>query len=90
MGEATHEPGAGEDLSEIRVADARFNPVDIGIEAEVSTTSSSWSDWDLDGDPDLLLLDKEKATWYVNEGGTFDAEDDDGVIGKTGGVTGRR
>lgn len=33
-----------------------FSSVDIGLSEEIATRSSSWSDWDNDGDPDILVL----------------------------------
>lgn len=50
-----------------------FVPEDSAAAAEVATRSSSWADWDADGDPDLLVLGHGfvGSRAYENEGGTF-------------------
>ncbi|HJR45087.1 MAG TPA: CRTAC1 family protein [Actinomycetota bacterium] len=50
-----------------------FTQVVVGLEHELSTVSSSWADWDLDGDPDLLVLQHSgrPAVAYENVGGAF-------------------
>jgi enediyne biosynthesis protein E4 len=51
-----------------------FVEVDIGLTHELSTVSSSWSDWDLDGDSDLLVLQHAglPAVAYENRGGRYE------------------
>jgi hypothetical protein len=47
-----------------------------GLERTASTLSSTWSDWDNDGDPDLLVtFKKHRATAYENRGGRFKSVD---------------
>lgn len=49
-----------------------FTRVDAGISDELETSSSSWSDWDADGDPDVLVLQHNgPAVAYENTGGEF-------------------
>lgn len=50
-----------------------FTQVDAGVSEVLATISSSWADWDLDGDPDLLVLqhDQRPAVAYENVGGHF-------------------
>ncbi len=50
-----------------------FTQVDGGVSEVLATVSSSWADWDLDGDPDLLVLqhDQLPAIAYENVGGYF-------------------
>lgn len=50
-----------------------FTQVDGGVSHELATVSSSWADWDLDGDPDLLVLQHQDrpAVAYENLGGYF-------------------
>lgn len=49
-----------------------FTQVDAGVSEELATVSSSWADWDLDGDFDLLVLQHEaEAVAYENTGGYF-------------------
>lgn len=47
--------------------------VQIGLSDELHTVSSSWADWDDDGDPDLLVLQSEDrpSIAYENVGGAF-------------------
>ncbi|HEX2050670.1 MAG TPA: CRTAC1 family protein [Actinomycetota bacterium] len=51
----------------------RFRRVDWGLARGTSTISSSWSDWDRDGDPDLLALQygDRAPIAYVNDGDRF-------------------
>lgn len=54
-----------------------------GLAQELKSESSSWADWDNDGDPDLLLTQKEGPTFaYRNEGGVFRRVRLDGVTGR--------
>jgi hypothetical protein len=50
-----------------------FTRVSIGLTLELATVGSSWSDWDNDGDPDLLLhqLEPKPTVAFENIGGTF-------------------
>lgn len=50
-----------------------FRRVVSAVSEEIATVSSSWSDWDRDGDPDLLVLSHApgKALAYENRRGTF-------------------
>lgn len=52
-----------------------FTQVEVGLSQELATVSSSWSDWDLDGDPDLLVLQHggRPAVAYENVGGRFES-----------------
>lgn len=52
-----------------------FTQVEAGLSHELATVSSSWADWDLDGDPDLLVLQHggRRAVAYENSGGYFTA-----------------
>ncbi|MQB00429.1 MAG: hypothetical protein GEU78_09085 [Actinobacteria bacterium] len=63
----------------------RFRPVRAsGLELLRHTTSSTWSDWDNDGDPDLLVTFKRhRSVAYENRRGKFRSVD-------LGVVTGRR
>lgn len=71
----TERAGVGNVL--FRNAGNRFRRVDAGVADETRTVSSSWADWDVDGDPDLLVLrhhlarDDNGAIAYENEGGRF-------------------
>jgi len=46
---------------------------EVGLSHEVWTISSAWADWDVDGDPDLLVLQSEdrSSIAYENVGGRF-------------------
>ena len=61
-----------------------FTLVEVGLEQELSTVSSSWADWDVDGDPDLLVLQHEgyPAVAYENVGGRFRVTELAGVSGR--------
>lgn len=61
-----------------------FTQVEVGVEHELATVSSSWADWDLDGDPDLLVLQHEghPAVAYENVGGAFRITDLPNVSGR--------
>ncbi len=50
-----------------------FEKARVGVDDQLSTVSSSWADWDRDGDPDLLALQHYpfRPVIYVNAGGTF-------------------
>lgn len=48
-----------------------FQEVDAGLSEELDTRTSSWSDWDGDGDPDLLVLQAGPVVAYENVGGAF-------------------
>ena len=45
----------------------------VGVETTMATVSSSWADWDLDGDPDLVALGHghQPSHVYENIGGVF-------------------
>lgn len=50
----------------------RFEAVRIGLEQELQTEASAWSDWDRDGDVDLILtLKNARAVAYENRNGRF-------------------
>lgn len=51
----------------------RFRSVDRGLARELKTMSSSWADWDRDGDPDLLLNQYYGAPtiFFRNDSGRF-------------------
>ncbi|MFN2389329.1 MAG: CRTAC1 family protein [Actinomycetota bacterium] len=51
----------------------RFRRARAGLAHELATVSSSWADWDADGDPDLLVLQKahRAPVAYENRGGRF-------------------
>lgn len=50
----------------------RFERVKVGLSDQLRTISSSWSDWDRDGDPDLLVMQYAAPTVaYRNVGGRF-------------------
>ena len=55
----------------------RFRQATVGLEADLKTVNSTWSDWDGDGDPDLLVMQypPAKPVAYENLGGTFEATD---------------
>lgn len=56
----------------LRNDDGRFRPADAGIDEELETSSTSWADWDADGDPDMLVLQHNgPAVAYENDGGHF-------------------
>lgn len=50
-----------------------FSVVDAGVSESLDTVSSSWADWDSDGDPDLLVLQHNPlpAVAYENRKGNF-------------------
>lgn len=52
---------------------AGFKRSRVGLGWEMATVGSSWSDWDRDGDPDLLVLQHspKNAVAFVNDGGRF-------------------
>jgi hypothetical protein len=62
----------------------RFQRVGAGVGQEMHGISSSWSDWDRDGDPDLLVLQYEPhpAIAFENVRGTFKAVWMPGVSGR--------
>ncbi len=51
----------------------RFRRAAVGVGHELATVSSTWADWDADGDPDLLVLqrDHDAPVAYENIGGRF-------------------
>ncbi len=55
----------------------RFRKTRVGVEDRLRTHSSSWADWDVDGDPDLLVLQDFKrggpydTRAYRNDRGRF-------------------
>ena len=51
----------------------RWTKTDVGLGHELRTISSAWADWDVDGDPDLLVLQSENrlSAAYENVGGRF-------------------
>lgn len=51
-----------------------FTKVDAGLSSEMNAIGSTWSDWDNDGDPDILVTRyyPEKAVAYENLGGAFE------------------
>ncbi len=51
-----------------------FTQVDVGVGDQVNGLSSTWADWDADGDPDLLVTryHPERTVAYENVGGTFE------------------
>jgi hypothetical protein len=61
-----------------------FTRVDAGLEGPHSVISSSWADWDLDGDPDLLLVQygPNPTVAYENLGGRFVAVNLPSVTGR--------
>jgi hypothetical protein len=49
-----------------------FRRVSVGVSDQLRTISSSWSDWDRDGDPDLLVMQYASPTIaYLNTGARF-------------------
>ena len=55
-----------------------FEQVTVGVEDSLSSLSSTWADWDDDGDPDLLVTQgsvigsgSQPAVAYLNLGGIF-------------------
>jgi hypothetical protein len=78
-----HRPGASNVL--FRRESQRFHRVDAGLSSELHTVSSSWADWDGDGDPDLLVLQKPPAPAiaYENLGGRFAPTALRGVTGRS-------
>lgn len=61
-----------------------FRRARVGLSRELRTVSTSWSDWDSDGDPDLLVLQYEPhpAIAFENRGGRFAAVRIDRVTGR--------
>jgi hypothetical protein len=50
-----------------------FHRVSVGLEDHLRTIGSTWSDWDSDGDPDLLVTQFTAPTVaYENRGGRFE------------------
>lgn len=51
----------------------RFRPARAGVEEVFSTSASAWSDWDRDGDDDLVVLQTSPrhGVAYENQGGSF-------------------
>ena len=64
---------AGYPNAMFRNDDGFFTQVEVGLSHELTTVSSSWADWDVDGDPDLLVLQHSgrPAVAYENVGGRF-------------------
>ena len=60
-----------------------FMSVDVGLTESLASSSSSWADWDNDGDPDLLLLSHGHtgARAYRNDGGRFSRTELPGISG---------
>lgn len=60
-----------------------FRPVDIGLTESIASSSSTWADWDNDGDPDVLVLSHgyTGALAYRNDGGRFSPTELPGVSG---------
>ncbi len=51
-----------------------FKPVEMGVEVAGTAVGSTWTDWNGDGWPDLLLVrTKEKILALQNDGGQFSA-----------------
>ncbi len=50
-----------------------FRRREVGVETTMATISSSWADWDSDGDPDLIALGHGSGASHVyeNESGSF-------------------
>lgn len=61
-----------------------FARVDAGLTERVNSLASTWSDWDRDGDPDLLLLRyfPEPAIAYENVNGSFEPVTLNGISGR--------
>jgi FG-GAP-like repeat len=62
-----------------------FKSVDVGLGDELNTLHSTWSDWDHDNDPDLLVLRyfPESAIAYTNQDGSFAPIELPGVSGES-------
>ena len=59
-----------------------FKKVHVGVGQKLHTVSSSWADWDDDGDPDLLVLQrKDKPLTYRNVLGEFERVSITGIAG---------
>jgi hypothetical protein len=60
-----------------------FSRVAVGLEDELATLSSAWSDWDNDGDPDLLVVGHGVlgTQAYENVDGSFENVALEGVTG---------
>jgi hypothetical protein len=61
-----------------------FRRVHVGLDRQMEGISSSWSDWDNDGDPDLLVLQyaPHPAFAYENVGGRFVETSLPGISGR--------
>ncbi|HVF53634.1 MAG TPA: CRTAC1 family protein [Actinomycetota bacterium] len=60
-----------------------FEIADAGVDLEMGTVSSSWSDWDRDGDPDLVVLGHGYvgSVFLENTDASFSSRRIDGVSG---------
>lgn len=60
-----------------------FTSVDVGLTGSFASSSSTWADWDNDGDPDLLLLSHGHtgALAYRNDDGRFSLTELPGISG---------
>lgn len=61
-----------------------FTRVDVGLSQEMNGLASTWSDWDGDGDPDLIVTQVRPGPTvaYRNDDGTFTRVDLPGVTGQ--------